>query len=168
MSKKRKEAATQSSTLHDFFGKGRSPANKKPKTLSQNHTKKPPVKRERFTVAPEDIIVIDSDNENEVIVKAEPVDDASSDVEILDQPPPQKRSLSRLTNSHSDNVSPTKATPSFGNAELLNPSPPEDDTNESFGTPYLLLDEASGADTPILPNDTNGVPKEDLRIPKAG
>ena len=67
MSKKRKEAATQSSTLHDFFGKGRSPANKKPKTLSQNHTKKPPVKRERFTVAPEDIIVIDSDSDVEII-----------------------------------------------------------------------------------------------------
>lgn len=168
MSKKRKDSA-QSSTLLDFFGKGGSPANKKPKTQTQNRSKKTPVKRERFTVAPEDIIVIDSDDENDNIVKPEPLDADFSDVEIVDQPSSRNRPSSRLTNGHSENVSPTKAASShtsYGHAELLDPPPPPvDGAIESFGIPYLLLEEGDNGSFgfPTLLNEPS---KDDLRIPK--
>lgn len=174
MSKKRKEAtSSQSTTLLDFFGKGGSPANKRPKTRTQtqSRSKKSPVKRERFTVAPEDIIIIDSDDENDFAVKPEPLDVTSSDVEIVDEPLSRSKSLSRLTDSHSENVSPTKAASSFKDAELLNALCPQEDTNESFGIPYLLLERGDEEPedftgefgTPTLLNDPPG---DGLHIPK--
>ena len=77
MAKKRKQPATQSSTLHDFFGKPtqstgqqgtRTPANKKPKlklgppepALSKHKKTSTP-----FKVAEGDIIVIDDDDDDD-------------------------------------------------------------------------------------------------------
>ena len=79
MAKKRKQPATQSSTLHDFFGKPtqtpgtRTPASKKPKlklgppepTLSKHKKTSTP-----FRVAEGDIIVIDDDDEDAFTVVA--------------------------------------------------------------------------------------------------
>ena len=84
MAKKRKEPA-QSTTLDTFFKKGGNASNKKPKLRPEAGTKpsaKPKDKKLPFNIAPEDIIVIDSDDDaNEPVL----VDD-SSDIEVVEEP----------------------------------------------------------------------------------
>jgi hypothetical protein len=79
MAKKRKDAA-QSTTLDNFFTKGGTSSNKKPK-LRAGTNAPAKVKKIPFNISPEQIIVIDSDDEGS---RQPLVVDNSSDIEVVE------------------------------------------------------------------------------------
>lgn len=145
MAKKRKDAG-QSNTLDGFFAKAGSSSNKKPKlrpgTIAPAKAKKIP-----FNISPEEIIVIDSDDDdsrNPMII------DDSSDVEILDE------TQTALSAASGSKLKATKAGASATAAQNSSKTATVsdnhetaiesvDDDNMSFGEPSLLVEATAGA-----------------------
>lgn len=177
MAKKRKEA-TQSNTLDAFFKKGGNDANKKAKlrATEPSQATKRNEKKPSFKVAPEDIIVIDDDDPQELIIL-----DGSSDIEVLeDSPsvaPSSKTAKAGPSNQQARRASHARRSPvstvedvdmSFGEPSLLageHRSLPKrtDEARPDFGMPTLLHNEPpcssppSAAPSSLLPtvrNDT--------------
>lgn len=169
---KRKQPA-QSSTLHDFFSKpGPSSVSKKPK-LTPEH-KKARARKVPFDVAPEDIIVIDDDEEHAGGLARE--QNASSDIEIIEKP--LSRSRSTASKARQTDISSiggreghktytknaldasTSAEALFGTQTLLLdehvrvPKVEKQEEDDSFGFPSLLLPNSPPEDrTSTRPSD---------------
>lgn len=123
MAKKRKET-TQSSTLDRFFNnKGATPgSNKKAKVQTTPAPAKGKVTKPTFRVSPDEIIVIDSDDEHQETL----VVDDSSDIEVLQDGP---------SNPSSSNTRSTKARTAHLDRDGL-----YNDTHDVFGEPSLLTE----------------------------
>ena len=158
MGKKRKET-TQASTLDHFFSKGATPtSNKKAKlrttpTPAKSAASKPFTKP-TFGVSSDEIIVLDSDDEQEHLV----IDD-SSDIEVLEDGPSVALAASgsklncnetRAPRAHPGHISMDEiADVVFGEPSLLiearssRPKPEHEGEDTDFGLPSLLNDTES-------------------------
>ncbi len=87
MAKKRKETPP-STTLHDFFGKSGSTSVKKAKLDSSTRRPLKTKQNTSFAVAPEDIIVIESDDD-EPVASRMVISKPDSDIKFVDEPPPK-------------------------------------------------------------------------------
>ncbi|PSR72470.1 hypothetical protein PHLCEN_2v11684 [Hermanssonia centrifuga] len=87
MAKKRKETPP-STTLHDFFGKSGSTSVKKAKLDSSTRRPLKTKQNTSFAVAPEDIIVIESDDD-EPVASRMVISKPDSDIKFVDELPPK-------------------------------------------------------------------------------
>lgn len=139
MAKKRKQAE-QSATLHDFFSKGGPSSAKKPKLRTNDHK---PLKSSHtaFHVSSEDIIIIESDNEDahkEKVVLD--VGSSFSDIEVVDGPSTARtkdgQDGRKCSSSDRDTNMRTR-----GNMHAMSPTREED--SDPFGRLVLLRSDAS-------------------------
>ncbi|KAF7795044.1 hypothetical protein EIP86_006188 [Pleurotus ostreatoroseus] len=155
---KRKQTP-QSSTLHDFFSKpGPSSVCKKPR-LSSEHlsssSKKPRARKPVFNVAPEDIIVIEDDDE-EPSSRYSQEHDASSDIEIIEGPlTPTARNSS---NKGSASLKSRHEQEGDSKDALDMPTPIKLDEEDLLGTQILLLEQTYTLKVEKQENDDFGFP----------
>lgn len=156
MAKKRK-GSSQSSTLHDFFGK---PGNASKKSKITKKSRKVSVNPKSLAVNAADIIVIDSDEDDASTGSALVIDiDSASDVEFV-QGSSIPRKYSGLKSEPHDSTVPPMQRQAVG-------PPITCDIEDPFGEPSLLLPESYVA-TNILASADDGFGQPYLLVSPAG
>lgn len=175
---KKKRIIHSSATLHDFFGPGAASLAKqrdKTQTIQCKTTSK--TRKNKETAAPHDVIIIDSDSEDEPKVlrvqlegaqatKRRRLSESSSEVEFVDQLQPYKSSTAqtgkRAVKTPSENKSRGSSTNKFftppcrsvpGGPLTLN-SKLQDVAFPSFGTPSLLFPTPARPPPPSSPTSS--------------
>lgn len=125
MNRKRKQSSTQSVTLDKYFTKaGPSSLDKKPKLSSTKNPIKLPKKSSK---ARTDVIVIESDDDSASVNASHIVIESSSDIEILDGPPPTQKT--RVTSK-----APQRLSQGNSRAVLATQSPPRQESVASVNS----------------------------------
>lgn len=152
MAKKRKDTA-QSATLDDFFQRGGPSSSKKPKLRAtpQPASVKAKLTKTPFNVSPDEIIVIDSDEDYPEVISV----DYSSDIEVLEAGPPG----SSYTGSTTKAVA-VKASPAPGDLPVQHAA--HESMDDLFGVPSLLLD---GQPSPHTQSDNREDEGPDFGVP---